>query len=183
MFDHRLRTADLDGGHQRHMLGPGRRRHRDRFSHTGQQRALVHVPDLDGEGEGLRSPGQQPGLALGQYVQCRRFLAQRPGQRRTEPTLGPVLQHHPRLPAGQRRCPRGKDTRSDIDVAAEVIAHQCRQFQGPEPGPPGLVLGVRHGRGRYWRIVSLGRVPPVLPGDRSHSADSRSATARRRPAT
>ena len=180
VLDHRLRATDLDGRHQRHVVGTGCGWRHDRLGQPGQQHALVDVPDPDGEVEGLGPPGQQPGLALGQHVQGRRPLAERPRQRRTQPPVRCLLQHHPRLAVGQCRGAGGKHAGSDLDITAEVIAHQCRQFQGPEPGPTGLVLGVRHGRGRYWRIVSLGRVPPVLPAGRSRSADSRSAPATRR---
>ena len=116
------------------MSRSGRRGREQRLGDTRQQRAAVDVPDRDREAKAGGTSGEQPGRPLGEDVEGRRAVADRPGQGRAEAAFGIVLDEQPRRTIDDEGSAERERRRLGGDGTTEVVADECLQLDAAQPG-------------------------------------------------
>jgi hypothetical protein len=134
MLDDGRGSASLDHGHEGEVGRSREGRRGQRRALRQLERAAVDVPHRDWNGERRRPPGEQPGLAFGEEVECVGVPAPGPRQRGSETTCRIAVDEHPRNMIVDQRGRAGREARRlACDLAAEVLADQCAQLDAAEP--------------------------------------------------
>ncbi len=141
-------------------IGGGRRR--QRLGDGGQQCPFLGEPDRHREAEALGATGEHAGAVIGDEVQLRTSLADRPGERPAECAGGVAVDQHPGRVADDEGGAVGERLRLGRhgDVA-EVLGDEGAQLDTEQPAAE--VGGVRRG----WHRDD-GRRPAGFPQDARH---------------
>ena len=89
---------------------------RQRLGDGRQQRPLDGIPDGDREREPLGAPGEQAGVRLGDQVERRGVVAERPRQRGSERTSRIPVDQHPRPTVDHERGAVGEAARRPASI-------------------------------------------------------------------
>jgi hypothetical protein len=109
---------------------------RKRFRLCSNEAAPVDTPHLGRYGEVRRTPCEQAGGGLSQYVQSGRFVLPCPGKGPAEGTLRIVLGKDPRFALTDECGPTRPDTGTHGSIGPEVLAHEGSQFETEELAAP-----------------------------------------------
>ena len=151
VLDDRLGAAGDDRVDEREVFGLGGWWRQEGFREGREQRPAVDVPHLDREAQAGGAAGQRAGAVLGDEVERRGAVAQRPRQRRAEAALRIVLGEHPRTAGRGQRSARREGAGGGVDLVPEVVTDERLQLEAAQPAP---TVDVGHADA----VSSLGRL-------------------------
>lgn len=128
------------------MFGRRRWRRREWFGNGRQQRAFLGEPHPHRERQTTRLPREQAGVCLGDQIERRGAVADRPGERATEGTGCGTVDEHPCGVVDNQRSAVRERTRLDIEWTTTVVSGDERAQLDSEKTAVAIgVVGIGHG--------------------------------------
>ena len=111
---------------------------------AGSSDAAVDVPDLDREADAGGAPRERARVALGEQVERRGPVADRPRQRRTEAAPGSSSASTHAPPSAVRAAPGGNVPGRRVEVVTEVVTDERVQLDAAQAAAPAALVDVGH---------------------------------------